>query len=651
MKKVIVGISLLFVALTFNAQRIAFPGAEGYGKYAVGGRAGKVYEVTNLNDSGAGSLREAVEASGSRTVVFRVSGTISLKRNLTIKNPNITIAGQTAPGDGICIKKYPLGISANDVIIRYIRVRFGDESGADADAISSRGTRNVILDHVSASWSVDETMSIYHCENITVQWCMISESMFQSNHTKGAHGFGGIWGGNYSSYHHNLIAHHSSRNVRFASGCGNTDYRNNVVYNWGYNSTYGGEQHQGTDPRFAFSNINMVANYYKPGPATSPGSVSYRIANPSYRDVKSDYGKWYIDDNVMVDKTLITVNNWNGGVQPSGGKSDIQYCKLDTAWPSMDINQQLAKEAYASVLDNVGASLPKRDIVDERIVDNTRNGDATYEGVYDQIKNVPDADAIVGIIDTEADVMGWPVLKSATAPTDTDHDGMPDEWENAHGLNPNNVRDGKIMGEDGYSNLEKYLNSIEFNYPVSNYKLTKISESRYTLDWSDTYLAEDSFRVERSDNNGDFRVIATLPKYSNTYTDNSVPAGKVTYRVIALNNDNATPGGTGISTMETAVSDVISASGKAKVSYYPNPFSDQIHFDIPLSEPQKVRIELYDITGKKVTTLVDQSFPSGKNSFVWNSNTTELNLSPGLYLISIEMGNLHVKQEAKLIKI
>lgn len=256
---------------------LAFPTAEGYGKYTIGGRGGKVYEVTNLNDSGEGSLRAAIEAKGPRTVVFRVSGTIDLKSALNIRNPYITIAGQTAPGDGICIKRYPLNISADEVIIRYIRIRLGDESKRSDDAISARYRKNIILDHISASWSVDETMSIYHCENVTIQWCMITESLSQSNHTKGSHGFGGIWGSNYSTYHHNLLAHHSSRNPRWASGGGFNDYRNNVLYNWGYNSSYGGEKHQVGNPKFSDIAVNFVNNYYKPGPATDKGKVSYRI--------------------------------------------------------------------------------------------------------------------------------------------------------------------------------------------------------------------------------------------------------------------------------------------------------------------------------------------------------------------------------------
>ena len=443
-------------AISFAQKQLAFPTAEGYGKYTVGGRGGKVYEVTNLNDSGEGSLRAAVEAKGPRTVVFRVSGTIDLKSDLLIENPNITIAGQTSPGDGICLKRYPLVISANEVIIRHIRVRFGDESGQDSDSISSRYVKNLILDHVSASWSVDETMSIYHCENITVQWCMITESMFSSNHVKNNHGYGGIWGSNYGTYHHNLIAHHSSRNPRFASGSGNTDYRNNVVYNWGYNSCYGGAARQKNDrrtPKIEHSTVNMVGNYYKPGPATAPGEVSHRIASPS----SSDKSKWYIADNVMVGNASVTANNWDGGVQPSNPEVN----KLDQPWPAMPINQQTAEEAYKSVLNNAGTTLPKRDAVYVRIIEEARNGTATYEGVYKTKKKVADPSKITGIIDSQKNVGGWPELKSTPAPTDTDHDGLPDEWETQKGLNPNDASDGNKVAADGYTMLEEYLNSID----------------------------------------------------------------------------------------------------------------------------------------------------------------------------------------------
>ena len=451
-KKPLLAIIILFCSATgFTQNQLAFPTAEGYGKYTVGGRGGQVYEVTNLNDSGEGSLRIAVEAEGPRTVVFRVSGTIDLKSDLRIKNPYITIAGQTAPGDGICIKRYPLVIGTDEVIIRHIRVRFGDESGQDSDAISARYVKNLILDHVSASWSVDETMSIYHCENITVQWCMITESMFSSNHVKSNHGFGGIWGSNYSTYHHNLIAHHSSRNPRFASGAGNTDYRNNVLYNWGYRSCYGAEAKQKGKEKFNFSTINMVANYYKPGPATDPRKKA-ELADPSSRG-DDDKGRWYVAGNFIEGSPSVTNENWSG-VRGSN------FIKLDQPWDAMPINQQTAEEAYKSVLNDAGAILPKRDAVDLRIIEEARNGTATFEGVYKTKKTVADQLKITGIIDSQKDVGGWPELKSTPAPTDTDHDGMPDDWENKNGLNPNNAVDRNNIAEDGYTMLEKYINSI-----------------------------------------------------------------------------------------------------------------------------------------------------------------------------------------------
>lgn len=451
----------LFVLLTVFyswSQQLAFPTAEGYGKYAKGGRGGEVYEVTNLNDSGEGSLRVAVEASGPRTVVFTVSGTIVLEKPLSIKNSYLTIAGQTAPGEGICIRKYPINIDANHVIIRYIRVRMGDESGSDYDAVSSRYVKHIILDHISASWSVDECVSVYHCDSITVQWCIISESLSKSNHVKGSHGFGGIWGSNYGTYHHNLLAHHSSRNPRMASGSGFTDYRNNVIYNWGYQSLYGGEKTQQGNDKFNFSIFNIVANYYKPGPASRFGEVMYRIANPSARG-ENDYGKWYISNNYMDGNFDVTADNWDGGVQTS---IPFEKIKLEKPWPSMPINEQSASEAYKIVLENAGTILPARDAVDTRIIKEVGGGYATYEGKsYKEEHQVAEGTKICGIIDTQNDVGGWPVLQSTTAQKDTDHDGIPDVWEDKNNLDKKNPDDRNILDSDGYTMLEKYLNSIK----------------------------------------------------------------------------------------------------------------------------------------------------------------------------------------------
>lgn len=462
MKQIVLAIGLVLIGLNACAQQLAFPTAEGYGKYTVGGRGGEVYEVTNIKDSGEGSLRSAIEAKGPRTVVFKVSGTIKLESDLRIENPNITIAGQTAPGDGITLRGRPLLIDADEVIIRYIRVRLGDESGDETDAISSRYTNNLILDHVSASWSIDETMSIYHGKNVTVQWCIIAESLYKSNHQKGNHGFGGIWGSDYSTYHHNLIANHSNRNPRFASGCGNVDYRNNVIYNWGYESAYGGEVAQVGNTKFNFSNINMVANYYKAGPATVPGEIRHRIVAPWSRNKADDYGKWHVSGNVVEGNQWVSENNWLGGVQPQDGSEYIKGLKLEQPWPTIAIQQQLPEEAYALVLKNAGTTLPKRDAVDLRIINEVKNGAATFEGsTYKKDHKIADLSNKSGIIDSQNDVGGWPELKSLPAPIDTDHDGMPDVWEKENNLDYNNVTDRNTMTSDGYTMLEKYLNSIK----------------------------------------------------------------------------------------------------------------------------------------------------------------------------------------------
>jgi pectate lyase len=415
------------------SQQLAFPTAEGYGKYALGGRGGSVYEVTTLNPSGSGSLGEAIGASGPRTVVFRVSGTIEGKFN--IKNDRITIAGQTAPGDGICIRG-SLGVSANDVIIRYIRVRANPK--VETDAIGGRYKKNIILDHVSASWSSDEVLSIYHCENVTIQYCMITEACAKGD---SGHRFGGIWGSNYGTYHHNLIAHNDSRNPRWASGCGFNDYRNNVLYNWGYQSSYGAEAHQRGDrrnPPIESSTINVVANYYKPGPATDSG-VRDRIAEPSARD-SDDKGSWYVADNVVVGYPAVTANNWLG-------VDGSNYIRLNEPWPAIAIHQQTPEAAYHAVLDHAGCSKPNRDSIDRRIIREARTGTATHGNN--------------GIITTPDDVGGLPDLKGGPASVDSDHDGIPDAWEIIKGFDPNNAKDRNNVAADGYTMLENYLNSID----------------------------------------------------------------------------------------------------------------------------------------------------------------------------------------------
>jgi hypothetical protein len=379
--------------------------------------------------------------------VFKVAGTID--GDVRIKNDFITIAGQTAPGDGICVKG-SLSVGASEVIIRYIRVRA--DPTVETDAIGGRYQKNIILDHVSASWSSDEVMSLYHNENVTLQWCMITEACAKGGQ---GHRFGGIWGNNHGTYHHNLIAHNDSRNPRWASGCGQNDYRNNVLYNWGYESSYGGEAKQAGDrrtPAIPFSTINMVANYYKPGPGTRSG-VKDRIAKPSSRG-SEDKGSWHVANNFVFGSPEVTSDNWEG---VAGGN----FIKLDKPWEAMSIRQESPEDAYKSVLNHAGCSLPARDAIDARIINEVQNGTATHGNN--------------GIITTPSDVGGWPELKSGPMPADSDGDGMPDEWEIRYGLDPNDASDAaKDKDGDGYTNLEEFLNGtdptkfVDYTKPENN---------------------------------------------------------------------------------------------------------------------------------------------------------------------------------------
>ena len=311
----------------------------------------------------------------------------------------------------------------------------------EKDAIGGRYQKNIIFDHVSASWSTDETMTLAFNENTTVQWCIIAQACPKG--TTDEHRFGGIWGDNYGTWHHNLIAHNASRNPRWASGCGFNDYRNNVIYNWEYASSYGGEARQKGDrrtPPIEHSTINMIANYYKPGPATE-SKVRSRIIAPSSRNGDADAGKWWVSDNFVEGSPTVTANNLLGVTKTSSAY------RLNEPWPAMEINQQAAEEAYLSVLEHAGCSLPTRDKVDADIIDDVLHGTAKY-GDH-------------GIIDSPSDVGGWPELKSTPAPADTDHDGMPDAWETQKGLNPNDASDGaRDQDSDGYTNLEEYLNGL-----------------------------------------------------------------------------------------------------------------------------------------------------------------------------------------------
>jgi hypothetical protein len=453
---------------------LAFPTAEGFGRYTTGGRGGKVYHVTTLDDSmQPGTLRWANEQRGAKTIVFDVSGTIFLKSPLRF-SPNTTVAGQTAPGDGICLADYPVMVTSNN-IIRYLRFRLGNREVAnhEGDGLGGSRAHNIIIDHCSISWSIDECLSVYGNRDFTVQWCIVSQSLNNAGHKKGVHGYGGNWGGSGASYHHNLIAHHTSRTPRlgpspFTQTDERMDLRNNVIYNWTANGCYGGEA----------MTVNIVNNYYKPGPGTPTDERGRRIAAPNIRTSQYTHhdsprpnvwdkmwhvwGKYYVDGNVNSRYPEVTKDNWANGVynQINADANDGTYTattrdtiRLHHPMPFAPVTTHTAEQAYELVLAHAGASL-HRDALDDIIIRDVREGKATFTG----------EGCDPGIINTQNDVKldngPWPELKSLPAPKDSDGDGMPDEWERQHGLNHNDSSDGNATQADGYTNLEHYLNEI-----------------------------------------------------------------------------------------------------------------------------------------------------------------------------------------------
>lgn len=515
----------------------AFPGAEGFGRYTTGGRGGAVYHVTKLDDDGSeGSFRWACNKSGVRTIVFDVSGTIYLKSALQLKKGNVTIAGQTAPGDGICIADYPFTIDSDNVIIRFMRFRLGNRhvDKHEGDGLGGMDRKNIIVDHCSISWSIDECLSVYGSKNITLQWNIVSQSLKKSGHSKGAHGYGGNWGGSGATYHHNLLAHHDSRVPRLGPRPGTQkdermDLRNNVMYNWGGNGCYGGEG----------MTVNIAYNYYKPGPTTlkRTKAMQYRLAAPGIRTVdyclnkaaiaayyktatgtavtKNDvsgssdgtnnyveisgtkykidmttnkidvggkqvtvswndwkpmlhvWGKFYAEGNYNPKSADMNKDNFKYGIANQIDKSgnDKTYpgdnaIKLTVPMPFEGVTTHTAQDAFDKVLAYAGASL-HRDWVDEQMVNDTRKGIATSTGsgntggiINSQNDNKPAGAA--------ADWSPWPDLVTDTSISvaDTDGDGIPDYWEDANGLDKNNAADGNLTDAEGYTNLERYMNSL-----------------------------------------------------------------------------------------------------------------------------------------------------------------------------------------------
>ncbi|MBQ7239562.1 MAG: polysaccharide lyase [Bacteroidales bacterium] len=461
----------------------AFPGAIGGGRYSFGGRGGKVFVVTSLADSGPGTLREACETGGARIVVFNVAGEIRLERPIHVRAPYISIYGQTAPGDGVVITGQSLLIDTHDVIIRYMRFRRGSMDVAFRDdACGGNGLGNIIYDHCSASWGLDEVMSMYRhvyarkangygeklpTVNITIQDCIFAEGLDLYNH-----GFGASIGGHNSLFARNLFANNISRNPSIAMN-GGFNFVNNVLFNWWNRSIDGGDN---------TSCFNIVNNYFKPGPITGydtekkavdpEASIRWRILKPECgrsKEQQALFGKAYVTGNIVEGNAKVTADNWDGGIQPPGLKDKAviaQTLKVDAPHPMPYLDTLYsASEAFEYVLENVGATKPVRDAVDARIVRSVRRGEPTYvkgakEHTSPYVRRRLPADSYkMGIITDPQQVGGLPAYKGKPH-KDTDGDGIPDNWEKANGLNPNDSTDALIIRADGYMNIEWYANSL-----------------------------------------------------------------------------------------------------------------------------------------------------------------------------------------------
>ena len=477
MKKVI-SIFLLIAGISLSSNIwghsiLAFPTAQGFGKYATGGRGGKVVEVTTLHDSVDGSLRWALRQYPGEplTVVFRVGGIITLGSDIRCKRDDFTIAGQTAPGSGILIRgaKLNFGGSTN-LVIRNIRVRIGLKDDAHFIAGGSMGIENasnVIIDHCCFGWSAEENVTMYDNHFTTVQWCILHEGLYNAGHHKGSRSYGAQWGGSPATYCHNLLAHNHNRSARL-NGANNPhqdrkvllEYINNVNYNWGkQNSCYGGENEAGPNSQHE---CNFIGNYYKPGPGTpTSGNYFIELSAPRNKYTMTGPSKWYFSGNKMVDDKRATSNNWEA-IHNNTGYS-IDSLKSETLlyptsfYPetnSYNYNDykttpESADAAYLSVLAKVGTI--NRDVVEKRVVDEVAKGIAKYSASL----------GVPGYIDSPADAEDWPVYKSGTPVTDADHDGIDDAWELKHGLDPKNPKDGNaVVSKDGYTALEVYLCSL-----------------------------------------------------------------------------------------------------------------------------------------------------------------------------------------------
>lgn len=599
-------LSLIGLAFNLQAQQLAFPTAEGFGAYSQGGRGGDVYHVTNLDDNGAGSLRYGIDnASGPRTIVFDISGTIILESRLRVDHDYITIAGQTAPGDGICLKDYSLEVRADHVIVRYLRVRLGDESAQESDAISIVSGNNIIVDHCSAGWSVDEVLSCStgdrdKIDKVTVQWCIISEGLNESVHTKGEHSYGalirGCYGAQYS-YLHNLFAHNRSRNPRPGNYDYNThlldplglqfDFRNNVMYNWdGNRPGYDADSE-------SVCRYNYVGNYGKPGPDSDRTGYAY--------DVGSTHFRAYYSGNYFYGS--IPTNQWSLVNFSGFSAAEIAAYKKAIPFSTGPVKTLSALDAYATVMAHVGASL-KRDSADDRVIGDVQSGTGS-------------------IIDSQAEVGGWPELLASPAPSDTDQDGMPDVWENNNGLDPGDPADRNDDSRgNGYTNLEEYLNELVNELPVWYY--LQVNSGSGTGAYAEGTEVEISAKkmwggLEFDYWSGDTTYLADPRSETTTVT---IPSSGIYLNAVYKD-----------------VTSVEMNESKNALRCYPNPA--ETGFSIDLGTIGNSNIEIYSMDGQSVY----HALSSGTVHHVYDHR-----LSSGLYLVKVRDASNAVYTQKMLIK-
>ncbi len=643
----------------------AFPGAEGSGAYAVGGRYGSVYRVTNLNTDGPGSFKDAI-SQPDRIIIFTVSGIIEYNgNNLDIEKDNLTIAGQTAPGEGICFKKASIHVGGKDVIIRYLRSRVGytevngEPEHRDGFSIDIDEGEKIIVDHISVSWATDENLTHANdTKNVTVQNCFIAEGLnyYDPNNSPNRHGFGSIMGSDLAAevnFHHNLYAHHERRSPRFASRDGNrnfVDFRNNVIYDC-YDQT------GLNNPRDSV-NANYISNYLKYGPNT-PDDIKYNLFN-----IRGKFIRMFADENYIFENPEYTADNWEAMTYKDGASEELS--KVDTSFSASPVTTENAEDAYNNVLNFSGAILPSRDFNDSRIADDVENGTG-----------------IMMEYETDLGENPWGEYYSLPYPDDSDEDGMPDFWEDQFSLNKNDPTDNMTITSNGYANIEHYINNTD----PSNSGTPIVYIGAYRSRVYEEGAKKGSFRIYRTSGTGQSLTVryalsgeaVNEEDYNVLSGECTIEAGEIfkeieiipvedsieeeTEKVIvslAGSEDNYNIG----CPSQTVVvindaqsvtrikdqSDIIPSSFRL-YDNYPNPFNPATQIKYCIDKPGIVSLEIFNTLGSRVITLVNEFQTAGNYELTWNAeNSSGSKVVSGTYICRLHLNGKSMFTKMVLLK-